>query len=318
MSHYFTAYILCGHVIWAVLAVRNRRAWLYLILAGVIVSGAFVAWLLTGAADGIKLMDAHNALWIQRAHAGPFPDLTTLDRLRSALLIAFVQHVMLQPIQAYESIFVRLLPGPAVTLGWALFTAALLLLAASNLRDVLRRNDWRERLRLLMLILAAMGPLMAGALALKSGHMLSFLHRYMVFSAPFAAIFLALCAATLVDRAASSRSAALVSLPLLTVMLVMTGIYLQAPDRFMRPPDPRGDIYFEAAGRVAEVAQPADLVVYGNAFDALMVSLYLRNRPGLRSVVEDHDDPLSRPAVMLRRGNSEIKLVDILYLGEPP
>jgi hypothetical protein len=86
----------------------------------------------------------------------------------------------------------------------------------------------------------------------------------------------------------------------------------------MRPPDPRGDIYFEAAGRVAEVAQPADLVVYGNAFDALMVSLYLRNRPGLRSVVEDHDDPLSRPAVMLRRGNSEIKLVDILYLGEPP
>jgi uncharacterized membrane protein len=317
LTHYQTVYVFAGHGFWALLTVRDRRPWLILLVVAGTAGGAFALWLATAGADGLKVIGVHDQLWLQRAQSGQFSWLqtTTLDRIRGALLGNFVQYLMLQPIWFYQEKFARLLPGPdaaaAAALGWEVFGAALFVLAGASLWAARKWDDRRARLRLLMLILAAMGPLMAAMLALRSGHMLPFISRYMVFSAPFAAVFLGLCAADLVDRAAWNRLSLITVLPLQALLCVMCLTYWQAPDRFGLPPDPRGDLYLKAAAQIAAAARPGDLVVYAAPYDAVLLSLYLRDQPDLRSVVEDHGPP-DRPAVLIRRGGAEIPVVEKL------
>jgi uncharacterized membrane protein len=315
MSHYLTAYIFVGHGIWALLTLRNRRAWLHLTLAGAIVGGAFILWLLTGGADGIKLMDIHNVIWQQRAQAGHFPWLSvaTTQKVASAFITNFAQYLLLQSTYAYDQFLLR--SAPAIVVKWGLFLLALGAIGTSFVIAVHRRNDRLASLKLLTLILAVAAPAFAVALSFRSGHTLPFTFRYMVFSAPFAAMFVGLCGAALVDRTAWKRPSLFTALPLQALIFIAALIHLETPERFIQSPDARGDIYFKAATRVAEVAQPNDLVVYANAYDALIVSLYLRGRPSLHSIVEDQN-PNGRPAVVLRRGDVEIKLADKLYQPE--
>lgn len=60
-THYLSALVIAGHVVFAVLAVRNRRSWLALIAAGVVVVAVFVpVRALFLSSEGYDIVDAYN------------------------------------------------------------------------------------------------------------------------------------------------------------------------------------------------------------------------------------------------------------------
>lgn len=319
LSHYLTFSILAGHGLWALLTVRNKRAWKMMILAGATIVGMFVLWLTTAGANGVKEMAVSSQAWAERARLQEFSWLqtATLERVREGFFTDFVTYVLLQPKQYYELAFVHLpsvLEMGAVTFGWTLFFVALLALAGTGVWSARRDASIGERIQVLMLILAVMAPLWAVVLAWRSGHTLSFAQRYMTFSAPFAAIFLGLCAYSLVNRTAWKRPLLAAKLPLQALLCGMAVAYLCNPDRIAQSHlDPRGNLFLKAANDIAAIARPGDIVVYAVPFDAIMLSLYLKRRPDVDSILEDQGVP-NRPAVMIRRGSSEIPIVDKLEL----
>jgi hypothetical protein len=229
-----------------------------------------------------------------------------------------VRRLLLQEPAAYEALFWRLpiFDGAhKLTAGWTVFFAALVFLAVVSLWAARQRGNRHERLKSLMLILAAIGPLAAALLAWRSGHMLPFIQRYMVMSAPFAAAFLGLCAADLIDRTYRRRPL-VVLLPMQAMLCTMAVIYLQTPGRLIKcRPDIEDNLFYKTARDIAAKARDDDLdddlAVYAVPFDAVVLSLYLRDRPNLRSVLEDHPPP-GRPDVMIRWGTSEIPIVEKL------
>jgi hypothetical protein len=317
LSHYLSIFVLVGHALWALLTVRHRRAWATLIIAGIFVGSAFALWFATIGADGAKIMAVHSQYWADRARLDEFTWLktTTPERVGDNLFVGFVRYLLLQPPDAYHSIFWRL-PSVAnihkVTTGWVLFFAALTFLTAVSLWKVWRYNSRHDRLKVLMLILTAVGPLAAALLAWRSGHTLSFAQRYLVLSAPFAAIFLGLCAGDLFDGRYWRKPLVFV-VPIQAMLCIMAVLYLREPDRLVQGNvDPRGNLFLKAARDVATAARDGDVVVYAVPFDAIMLSLYLKDRPNLASVVEQ--PPPGRPAVMIRRGAQEIPIVEKLEI----
>lgn len=313
-SHYMTVSIFAGHAIWAALTVRDRRTWAVLVAAGGFVVAVFGLWLATGGSFGLKIMAAHDQVWLQRAEANAAPWLktVTVEHIRTAFLGDLVGDLLSQNMPIYEVIFSRLLPGSAsqmATLGWQLFAAALIVAGGASLWSARIHGDQRARLRALMMILMIAGPSVAALAAFHSGHTLPFIQRYMVFSAPFAAVFLGLCLADIVDRAAWSKLFFVAVLPVEAAIGFMSLFHPVDPYRLIGSPDPKGDSYFNVAAQIAVTAASDDLIVYANPTDAILVSLYLKDHPNLKSIVEKGNN---RAAVSFRHDGKDVPVAGTL------
>jgi uncharacterized membrane protein len=179
-SHYITAYIFFGHILFALMYLRSLKGWILLSASGLFVIFLFLLWMKAGADEGLKVMQAHSEIWASRAaekneyHLEKFirntirivPELFGLESIASRTQI---------PLKFFNVIFTAFKLLASLLIGFLLFKTFRL-----------KKSRTLEFDLLLSIILSCF--LYTVLTSISSRHFLAFTRRYLVFAYGFSII----------------------------------------------------------------------------------------------------------------------------------
>jgi uncharacterized membrane protein len=265
LSHYLCLSVLLGHGVFAAFGVRSRRVWTSL-LPGLGAATMLVgAWLFAaGGREGARIMAQQNESYRARAASPASGEGFALPASPRYLVAGVVQTVYGLSGNTLQN------GGARITQLLPLAVVPVLLIGATWAHA--RRGGRTAELKL-TLLLAVSGLVLAVALALASGHIISFQVNYATFASPY---FTILMAAGLdgtsgrrwIDRGARVAAA----LQAVVVVGSLKLLYDDVPR--LRGPNP----YPEVAQQVAAERQ----VSYPSWFEARVTNLYLS--PGVTTI----------------------------------
>lgn len=173
-SHYLTAYILLGHVLFCIISLRDRVTWTKLVICGFGICALFVVWLNNGANDAVRVMGAHSKLWAQRLLADGGFSLSELFREIKILIVklAYIQ-------SGFDSSDLKILGSKFFYRFIKTITSVSTLIALFYFFRTIPKGDLK--FRLLLSIFAAC-IIYAVSSSLQSQHYLPFVDRYNVFA----------------------------------------------------------------------------------------------------------------------------------------
>ncbi|MBK9174886.1 MAG: glycosyltransferase family 39 protein [Flavobacteriales bacterium] len=181
LVHYSTAYVAMGHACFALLHVPGRtwRRWFF--VAAPVVGALVGAWLLLGGLEGMRNMGRQNDLYATIIATNPDYDVF----YRKATVTHLVQDVLVQLLWlGGNSLFL---------LGPSLRVMALMLLLPFAMLVGLRGTPVNHRSeRRLLIILALSGTAFTVLTSAIAGHTFGMRYYYVMFSAPYAIILLAM------------------------------------------------------------------------------------------------------------------------------
>jgi hypothetical protein len=256
LSHYLTVGILAAQWLVFVLTYKGPQARRHALLGGLWASAIIAAWLFGfGGVEGLKWMAQRNAAYAERA-ARPAPT-------ENFALPATPGNVARGLVQVSAPMWGNMLQG----LGWRLSELAPLLIVPSALLLGWLREGRDSKDAPFVWACALMGPFLATALALRSGHVVSFQPLYASFATPFAMMALAVGAVG-VGRTCRGCVAALFSLEGAIIVLSLIRVWIDAPS--YRPMNP----YPALALELRRALDAGANVEFPSALVASRVSLY--------------------------------------------
>lgn len=298
-THYFTAYALGVHMVYALARLRERCRWAGLAVAWACIVVAFGSWFWVGpGAEGLAQMAKHNQYWMDLARRGIG---TTRPATPSVIGQRLVQqYIELSGIDVYWGL---LSEGVRVRYLLPLLVSPLLLAAVAVLRGASSRTVPEEPRSWLPPLLVVAPFVFAAAAAVSSGHTVAFQIQYSTFTLPFLAILLAVPFAPPRDR---WRWPATLALGL--VLAYMTASL--AHPRFPATHNPLP----EMSRRIESLYRPGDTVVYPSWDVAWINTLYLKSETPIRQRTER----LGRDHIVLRRPDGADTLIyDLATSGLP-
>lgn len=289
LSHYLVAAVFAGHLVFALLRVREGRVWKSLAVGWTLAAVMVAAWMAVGGAEGFHRMGARNEMFRRRVEqqtarrARP----PTIQNLAHDLAV-IGQHLTGNEVERDARM------APAETL--LLLVPFVLAVAAWWRRPAARSAV------LLLAILATAAPAQAVVLALWAGHTTALIPRYALFSAPYLLLLMAAGLSTIASRRGAWRAAPAAAALVLGALWArsLPRVWSDAP-RF-RPPNP----YAEGAARLAGAVLPDDVVVHPHWESARLCALYLPRGARFAQRVERQED--AAPVRVLRDGRSVLEL----------
>lgn len=181
LHHYSTVYVFGGHALHALLYVRPLKRWRGLIGAAVIGALMLGTWMVMGGREGLLNMAKQQAYYQMVITTTPDFD----EYMRAARPANLLQDLVVQALW---------LSGNALQfIGPPLKVMALLLVLPLLLLLGLRHTSPDQRSAVTLLaILSLTGPLYALATSILAGHTFGMRYYYVIFSAPFVTLLMAL------------------------------------------------------------------------------------------------------------------------------
>lgn len=286
LSHYLSAPVFLGHVLFAAAFVRDRRAWPRLSTGGILAVAMVGAWFALGGREGYLVIADVSEMYARQTRSNGV--VRVVPYVVGHLKAAWISNLLILSGNWYGR--------PGVRLKWvALLPAALIGLTyfASRSRQGVFRFAHGFAL---LLVLSLIGLAAATALALRAGHFKPFQPLYETFYVPYFMILLASGVAGLATRGwASVAARLLITAQVLAMAVLLREVYQDLP--FHRFPNP----YVAFARKLALAAEAEDRIVYASWIDAAMVNVYLPPKfPNNQSV----DDRLPAHEVRLVQGGT--------------
>lgn len=263
LCHYLTTPIFIGHAVYGVVFVRNRQAWCNCILAAVIASALFGAWMIAGGREGLARIATVNREYQDRSS----------DPHEKFALRATPKHVAAgwaQCLLVMSGNMMHLagyrISRLAVFLG---IPFALLLWCRGQPQQAVASQAALAWLA----ILAVASLAFSTVLAIRAGHVISFQPLYHIFCIPYITILLAISISHGWALGGSHRFAvccfAAMQCALMSTSIVL--VYLDSPWR-----RPRNE-YPTIARQIARRWAPGDVVTFASCMDNNLTNLHLRD-----------------------------------------
>lgn len=238
LGHYLSIYIIVAEVIFAVLFVREKRAWVALAISGAIAGVVVAAWMGTGGLESMAYMQKRNEAYHLRSLNVSANEDFALPTSPRTLLAGSEQIVLTMAGCTLQNIVrMRYL---------LLFLPLPLILGALALRK------GREKAHVFVALAGIGGLVAAVVLAIRAGHVVSMQPVYAIFSTPFVLILVAVGIVRMPERYRSVGSLA-------GVGLLVMGVASSIGD--LRVLQRSGTPYREVAARICELARPGDQLV---------------------------------------------------------
>ena len=267
---YLTAYILIAHAALAVLALRDKKKWLYLIFSGLVVITFVGGWFYAGALEALSNLAGKSDWWkefVQKTTRYAYPS-TPGGLVRG--LIRYLDQVFGNNLYGKfpsEKMFLAFSAGFLPISGF-------LLLKGLFKKEVLKEKVLKYWLPTLLLIIPIMIALYS---AYKAGHTVAMSRRYGTFIVPYIAI---LFGAVIVNF--KNEFGSMITYLYRVSIVVWVLIFLGSA--VMSIPTNSGSNFYtnhienhypEVAKEIIENYQPGDTLVFGNAEDAMRLNTYL-------------------------------------------
>lgn len=269
---YLTAYILIAHGLLAVVALRDKRKWFYLVLSGIIVLFFVATWMYAGAWEALTNLAGKSDWWeefVQKTTRYAYP--ATMGGLAKA------------SIRYLDQIFGNNLYG---RLGEKLFfvfslgflpTAGFLWIKGIFAKEDKNKKALQYWLPVLLLVVPVVIALYS---AHKAGHTVSMSRRYGTFIVPYIAILFAGLIGNLRNEFGS-----LIGYITRVAVIVWCLVFLGS-SIWSIPTNSGSNFYTnhienhypEVAQEIMERYQDGDTLVFGNAEDAMRLNTYLESR----------------------------------------
>lgn len=182
LTHFSTAYVLLAHPVVALIHRAKPQSWLRLAIGGVLCIAVVGAWLFTIGQPGLEIMAKHNAYYADIVKVTPDPgtffratDARTLIE-GIALQGAWAMSISLSSAGLPLRLLVALMLIPCVLIGLTYRTAT---------------NKAHRHGIAAMAVFMIMALAYSSALAMVSGHTVSFMSYYATFVAPYWAVLVA-------------------------------------------------------------------------------------------------------------------------------
>lgn len=261
LTHYLTASVIAAHLLFSLLRIRGSRNWVHLMLAWLVVIGVLGSWYQLGGRAGMRETARRNRNYQQRA-ADPAPG----EKLALPLNLRYGA--------AGISQFTLALMG-ATGQGHRLLPMMILLLPPVLLAFIARHKqngkavEWLNAY-LFISLLSAAGLALGFALALLSGHIISFQITYASITAPFAVIWIG----SGLSRVWTTTSFAFKWC--LALMLLLIPSYFSVRQH-QSPRVSVPESYRQAIAAAQKVAREGDIVEYGCWETARYCNLYTKS-----------------------------------------
>lgn len=267
---YLTAYVLIAHAALAILALRDKRKWLHLVLSGVIVIVFVGGWFYAGALEALSNLSGKSDWWkefVQKTTRYAYP--ATPGGLAKGL-IRYLDQIF------GNNLFGKL-PSEKMflvfSLGFLPISGFLALKGLLN-REATKEKALKYWLPIILLIVPVAIALYS---AYKAGHTVSMSRRYGTFIVPYISI---LFGAIIINF--RNEVGSMLSYIYRVSVIVWAIVFLGSA--FMSIPTNRGSNFYsnhienhypEVAKEVLDNYQVGDTLVFGNAEDAMRLNTYL-------------------------------------------
>jgi uncharacterized membrane protein len=257
-THYLAGVVLLGHAIFGVLRLRDRRLWVLLGAAAVLVVGFAGAWLLwTGGQRRVADYHVNEAIHAVAPVEGGYLPLT--PRLYGAGLLQAASSLA-GTTEGLDRLGGRLRYAPL-----ALVPAAILVILGWTTRGRTNGDGW-----LLCAVLASAGALAVAGLSLVVRTTMFFDAQYLSPAIPYVSILAATGLAPMFSGRGLTRAVAATA-GAACLLLMAPGTLAHAA--WQRPIEPNG--YRRIADTITRASAPGDLVEYPSWGDARLFNLYL-------------------------------------------
>jgi len=181
LSHYLTASVFIAHALIALILLRNKKGWIYLISGGAIAVFIFALWMLNGGLEGLKILkyqtDAYAKILAEyKEGTSGFVMPATIGNMVTGAVQVWLQEFG-NGLQAFFRIRM-IMP--------------LLLLPLGIIAFLFWKNKENRKQYLFFFTIFITQILFAAYSAFSSGHTISFQPLYSNFAAPYIFLFLAL------------------------------------------------------------------------------------------------------------------------------
>jgi len=272
LAHYLSVAVFLGHILYAIFTVRRRSVWVRLVAAGCLAGLALGVWFAHGGARGLGAMSRMNAGYEERSQ------LMSADE--NFALPATPRWIAAGALQMLYAISGNLLQRSGLRLSALL---PLLSVPLTLLVFAWKGRGGGTRMWGLMLLLGVSNLALAGILALRSGHIVSFQPHYGLFSTPYVVILMAVGLIHVLDAGRLRPAVLVVGGQLAIIVASVLIVYQDIP--LFRPPNP-----LRATARVvATSVTRGDEVVFESWYQARLINLYLPPSPPIRQrIAGDH------------------------------
>ncbi len=294
LSHYLTVYIFIGHTVYAALLIRDRKLWLNMIKAAVVVGIIFNSWMFAKGNRGLKVVAAINQSYQQRATNPSADENWALPATPRNIIAGLAQTIFAITGNHLQKIGLRL--SRMIPL---LFIPVLLLVVCWRFRV---RWEVRPAALLLLSILAGSGIVFSTILALRSGHIISLQPLYSNFATPYLTILLAIGIAEVSSLTGLGRHAMIgILLFYATILLISIKLVYEDAPKYRTP-----NTYQLVSKQIRDTVLPGDAIVYSSWTEARLYNLYLLGVGTLRQRV----DPTLKTDVIkiVRNGQTQLEI----------
>lgn len=306
LSHYLTIYVFAAQFLLACVFLRNKHTWVIYAASGSVVIACLTTWLALGGARAYAVLQAQNArlvgLMLKHDPAYLWMKPLTWDNFVQGWWQQLCLMSGLLPYTCPLSLFTPL--RVAFALALVATVIAVLLLRRQHIQPRLFRVLCLA-FSVLCMMLAA--PIMASILSLMNHHVLPFLPRYAIFSAPYFVLLLALAFGALMRPWGNIYTR--VGLTSLSVFLLVQFVAIEVSARevfdhaYPSSPNP-----FMTAARVIQLHyRKNDVVVFPSWVEAAYTNMYLPAEPTIKQRV---DPGLKHKLILQRADRSTQELFD--------
>ena len=302
LAHYSTCYIFMAHVVIALMERIDRRKWMMLSGAALLVGLVLLLWLFNGGFEGLGHIAVRNEAYRDQVTKNPeintfFNASTPRTMLQGAITqLLWITGNGLGPIGGRVRFSLLLIAIPA-----ALIVAGFITIKDKRSRTLMST----------LLVLALSGTVYATALAAISGHTVAYEGLYGNFSAPWMLALMAISTVTLLRSTEGAKR--FVAIVLIAAQLMITFTSLTIVYKGTHGTSTNQPAQF--ATRINDIAceHPDRFhIVYGEPMTAMLTNLYLCD--ALKDIRQEVDST-SDPAITLR--STENGIAPIVILQEP-
>ncbi|MCX6182802.1 MAG: glycosyltransferase family 39 protein [Bacteroidetes bacterium] len=257
LTHYLSAYIFIAHALLALIFIRDKKTWLLFTFSGTLALGAFGLWMLSGGAEGLKIMSFQNAAYVEMVKNYKEGDSTfVIPSTIFNMIIGICQVWLLEFGNGLQAFFrVREI-------------APLLLLPLGVIIYSFVYDKEKKKLLTYLAFIVVTQILFATYLAVNSGHTISFQPLYSIFASPCAMILFASGIVFLFEKY-KKIAFVLLGTQLLVSCVSIFGVFNDLPK-------PRAENPYAAfATQLENDSSSNDTIVCPTIKDAQLLSLYL-------------------------------------------
>ncbi|MDD5570130.1 MAG: glycosyltransferase family 39 protein [Bacteroidales bacterium] len=291
-AHFSAIYIIIVHALFAILFLRDKDKWRNLTICGIIVLMFFLVWYFMYGYKGFQLIAQRSRMRLEEAKE--MNNLTKVINIKIMILYSYRLYTYL--IGDYLHWYM---------LGWGYrmrYLVMILLIPIVFIFYALRsRKTFEIKKTFLIFLLGFSCFLVAGIIAIKTRHTISFANQYSQFSVPFMIIFLSIGIYEIFFvRNILKYFLFVVLIVYFSVMVIYDfNIYFVSKNKFFNV----------IAGKIDNVYEKNDTVFYYYFTDAQQTNFHLKSN---KTIIQKVDTSININKIILRnrKCNREIEIFD--------